>query len=1061
QIIRSSGVFFEEVGVSFDQQAEEITQQVVFAAKIIPAPDRGTWLRIETSPKDNVIYIVINHKFKTPVTNFLQAIGMTIDEIYRAFANVDTGSVKYISETFKHKNSMHDYNNALIEIYRYIRPGDIANLENAKEALENKFFNQRYYDLSKVGRYKINQRLGLKTPNTPTNHVLKKSDFIAIISEVIRMNNTPGSINDDIDNLGNRRLRLVGELIQKPFRTGLVRLEKNIRERMLRLDIDSMTPQQLINSRPVVAVVKTFFATNQLSQYMDQANPLSELATKRRLSAMGQGGLTRDYAKFTVRDAHPTHYGRICPVETPEGANIGLVMYMALYSRINEYGFLETPYYQVLNKALAQDMTGQIAGADLTDLSGKVIVASGNVVSQAQAQALAKVDPDKYWPVKPRVLKDKIVYLDANQENTVLLLNASAQTDEDGYFINPVEAGRLNNVANYYNTSDAEYMDLSARQILGSSAGLIPFVEKDNLVRSLTGANQTRQAVPLIQPKPPVVGTGLEKIVTKYTNQLVSAEAPGEVIKATADEVVVKYDKVKKTYPVTHFERSNNDTAINQHVVVCRGQKVEKGQALIEGMSVADGELALGRDVLVALAFWGGDNFEDAIVISERLVQEDVLTNIKITEYTTEVRETKLGPEVTTLDIPNVSEEALRNLDETGIIRVGARVKEGDILVGKITPKGEQELSSEERLLRAIFGEKAKDVRDTSLKLPNGKTGKIVGVNVFSRDQGHDLKAGILMQVQVFVAQTRKIQVGDKLAGRHGNKGVIAKVLPAEDMPFTEEGQPVDLILNPLGVPKRLNVGQLFEATLGIAAHRLNFKIASPTLQSVTHTQITDLLKLADLPQDGKQQLYDGRTGKAFKERTMIGYMYIYKLTHMVEDKINARSTGPYMMITQQPLRGKSQNGGQRLGEMEVWVLASYGATRSLQEMLTLKSDDMHGRLKVYESIVKQLDIVDSRIPESFNVLVKELQGLGLKIDLIDKHNKSINAEEVIASNLHGTEANASSVTLADLDASEELEEDLDAENEEIMNDEELQALLHNNPVEVPSTEEVETDDLS
>ena len=998
QIIRSSGVFFEEIKLSADQKLKFNSEQIVFGAHIIP--DRGSLLKIETSPRDGVIFIIINHKYRLPITNFLQALGMNIDDIYDAFEHVDTGETQHIKATFDHKSSVYDYSSALIEVYKCIRPGDLANIENAKEALNNKFFSHRQYDLSKVGRYKINQRLNLKTPNDLAHHVLNMDDFVAIIAEIIRLNNTPGAVGDDIDDLHNRRLKMVGELIQRSFRIGLLRMERNIKERMLRLDVDNMVPQQLINARPVVASVKTFFASSQLSQYMDQDNPLSELAHKRRLSAMGPGGLKREYAKFAVRDSHSTHYGRICPVETSEGGNVGLILNMALYAKINEYGFLEAPYNKVLSKALAKDVAGEIAGQDLKDAKGKVVVAKGKLINATQAKELMKVEASKLWPVKARVLSDEIIYLDAKAEKESLIISATAQVDEKGYFAKQYEEGRQRSIAGNYRVDQATHMDFSPKQIIGSSAGLIPFIEKDQVARSLVGANQARQAVPLIEPKAPIVGTGLEKHIARNSGQVVYAEGVGTVLQATADKVIVGYAKEKKTYYPTHFMRSNKDTAINQRVVVNTGQKVQKGDLLIEGMSIASGELALGRDLLVALMFWGGYNFEDAIIISERLIKKDVLTSVNITEYMVEVRETKLGPEITTLDIPNVSEESLRHLDETGIIRIGAQVNPGDILVGKITPKGEQELSNEERLLRAIFGEKAKDVRDSSLKLPNGKSGKVVGVSIFSKEQGHDLKAGVLMQIQIFVAQTRKIQIGDKLAGRHGNKGVIARVLPVEDMPFTEEGQPIDLIFNPLGVPARMNIGQLFEAHLGIAAASLNMRVSSPALDGVSKEKIINLLKQANLPEDGKQQLYDGRTGEPFNERTTIGYMYIYKLSHMVNDKVHVRSTGPYAMVTQQPLVGKSHNGGQRFGEMEVWALESYGAAHTLQEMLTLKSDDMTGRSKAYESIIKQVDIVSPKVPESFNILVKELQGLGLKIDLVSPDNKLIDAEEVLKANL-------------------------------------------------------------
>lgn len=1061
QIIRSAGVFFEEVEISQSQKLKFNSDQTVFAAKIIP--DRGAWLKIETSPRDGVIYIVINHKHRMPVTNFLQAIGMSIDDIYKAFAKVDTGETKFIEETFGHKHSVHDNQSALLEVYKNIKPGDLANLVDAQEALDNKFFNQRHYDLSEVGRYKINQRLNLNTPIDVKHRILHKSDFIAIISELIRLNNSPLARSDDIDDLSNRRLKTVGESILRYFRLGVVRMEKNIRERVLRLEIDDLMPQRLINPRPIVAVVKTFFATSQLSQYMTQENPAAELGHKRRLSAMGPGGLKREYAKFTPRDAHPTHYGRICPVETSEGANIGLLLNMAIYSRINHYGFLETPYYRILTRAKAKDIVGEIAAVNLVDRGDKVIVAQGKSITKDLADKLAKVNPDKEWLVKPKILKDKIVYLDSQQEKEFVILGASAEVDDQDYFINQFAEGRHQSFAGQYQIQDANYIDVSTNQIIGSSAGLIPFIEKDNVVRSLVAANQTRQAVPLINPQSPIVGTGLEEVIAKYSGQIIYAENDGVVTKSTADEVIVKYGKVSKKYPLIHYQRSNQDTSIDQRVVVNTNQKVKKGQPLIEGMSIDQGELALGRDLLVALMSWDGDNFEDAVVISQRLIKDDELTNVLISEYSIEVRETKLGAEITTLDIPNVSEDALSDLDEEGIIRIGARVKTGDILVGKITPKGEQELSNEERLLRAIFGEKAKDVKDTSLRLPNGQSGKVVGVNVFTKDdEDHNLKAGVIKQIQVFVAQSYKVQAGDKIAGRHGNKGVIARVVPEEDMPFTADGQSVDILFNPIGIIARRNLGQIFEAHLGMAVSKLGYKIASPPFNGVTKDKIKQLLKEANLPEDGKQQLYDGRTGEPFKETTVVGYMYIYKLTHMAFNKMHVRSTGPYTMITQQPLGGKSKNGGQRVGEMEVWALSSYGAAYSLQEMLTLKSDDMYGRFKAYESIVKQTEISNPKIPESFNVLVKELQGLGLKLDIIDKNKKLINAEEVVEDNSKNNSKpnQVKSIALSDLVDEDEQAKVLDEQEiddffeEEQIDDSEVEDKLNIEPSDASNEEE-------
>ena len=745
---------------------------------------------------------------------------------------------------------------------------------------------------------------------------------------------------------------------------------------------------------------------------MDQINPLSELAHKRRLSSMGPGGLSRERAGFEVRDAHATHYGRICAVETPEGANIGLVLNLANFARVNEYGFIETPYRKVVTAATPKDAVGHIAGVDLVDEKGKVLVKAGKTITADDAAKLAKVTARVTWPVKAKVTND-VVYLDAFEEETAVVAGGGNEVDENGYFVNDRVSARTRLHSGEVDTSEVTHMDASRSQIIGSSAGLIPFIEKNYVYRSLMGSNQQRQAVPLIKPQSPIVGTGLEAVAARNTGQVILAEADGEVVKATGHEVVVRYKEGTKTYAPKHFVRSNEGTSINQRVVVGSGDKVKAGDVLIEGMSIANGELALGKDLLAAFMPWNGYNFEDAIVISRRLVQDDTLTSVHIVDFMIEVRETKLGPEVVTRDIPNVSEETLRHLDDDGIVRIGAEVHPGDILVGKITPKGEQELSSEERLLRAIFGEKAKEVRDTSQRMSNGKHGKVVGVKVFSRENGHELKSGVIMQIQVFVAQMRKISVGDKLGGRHGNKGVIARILPPEDMPFTEDGTPLDIILNPLGVPSRMNVGQLFETHLGMAARALGIKVASPSFNGVPVEKIEDLLQEAGLDRDGKQQLYDGRTGEPFRERTTVGSMYMIKLNHMVADKIHARSTGPYTMVTQQPLGGKAQNGGQRFGEMEVWALEAYGAANTLQEMLTIKSDDVYGRSKAYESIIKKTTIVGPKVPESFNVLVKELQGLGLKVDLVAS-NQVIDAEDVLSGNIREEAANVPDVTVPD-----------------------------------------------
>jgi DNA-directed RNA polymerase subunit beta len=942
-------------------------------------------------------------------------LGMTENQMKDEFKHVDQGKSSYLEATLE-KDPTKGANDALIEVYRRLRPGDLATVDNARSLLENMFYNFKRFDFSRVGRYKINKRLNLDVPNTAENRVMRLEDLVAIIAEVMRLNNTQDPA-DDIDSLANRRVKLVGELVQRQFRIGLLRMERNTKDRMSMSEIETVTPAQLINARPVVAAVREFFASSQLSQFMDQINPLSELAHKRRLSSMGPGGLSRERAGFEVRDAHATHYGRICAVETPEGANIGLVLNLASYARINDYGFIETPYRKVISSVTAKDAAGHIAAVNLEDEKGKVIVKAGAKITAEQAKKLAARKDQVTWPVKAVVTND-VIYLDASEEEHAVIASAGEEVDANGFFVAERVSARSFLKSGEVDANDVTHMDASRRQIIGSSAGLIPFVEKNYVYRSLMGSNQQRQAVPLVTPASPVVGTGMETIAAQNSGQLIAAEEAGEVIRASGDEVIVKYKDGNVTYNPLHFVRSNEGSSINQKVVVSTGDKLKKGDPIIEGMSVADGELALGKDLIVAFMPWAGYNFEDAIIISRKLVEDDTLTSVHIVDFMVEVRETKLGPEIVTRDIPNVSEDALRHLDEEGIVRIGAEVHPGDILVGKITPKGEQELSSEERLLRAIFGEKAKEVRDTSQRMPNGKHGKVVGVKVFSRANGHELKAGVLMQIQVFVAQMRKISVGDKLGGRHGNKGVIARILPVEDMPFMEDGSPVDILLNPLGVPSRMNVGQLFETHLGMAASALGMKVASPSFDGVSIEKIQELLKEAGLPEDGKQQLFDGRTGESFQERTTVGSMYMIKLNHMIADKIHARSTGPYTMVTQQPLGGKAQNGGQRFGEMEVWALEAYGASNTLQEMLTIKSDDVYGRSKAYEAIIKGTEIVGPKVPESFNVLVKELQGLGLKVDLVTSDNV-IDAEEVLAENIKDEAENLPEVEVPEPSASD------------------------------------------
>ena len=930
QLIRSAGVFFN---------ADMIGMKNYYGAKVIPG--RGAWLEFETAV-NGAIYIKIDRRRKIPVTTFLRALGMSKTEIKDSFKDIDTGEKSYIDATLE-KDTTSTQGEALLEVYRRIRPGDLATVENAKSMIERMFFDPKRYDYSNVGRFKINRRLGFDTPSDPMHRTLQMEDVIAIITEIIRLNNTQEPA-DDIDSLSNRRVKLVGELVQRQFRLGMLRLQRNILDRMSMASLEEVTPSQLLNARPVVAAVKEFFATSQLSQLMDEVNPFSELAHKRRLSSMGPGGLTRERAGFDVRDAHPTHYGRICTVETPEGGNVGLVLNFATYARINEYGFIEAPYRVVKN--------------------GKVT--------------------------------DEVVYMDADTEQDKVIADASVKLDKNGKFTEDWVSARVHGTPAQVEAKKVTHIDAAHKEILGVSASLIPFVEKNRVDRSLMACAMQKQAVPLLRQDNPIVGTGIEREVARNTSQLIMASGTGTVKKADGSSVIVTYDKGgDQEYKLQHFEKTNDDRCYNQRCVVSRGQKVKKGDVLIEGASICDGELALGRDLLVAFMPWRGYNMDDAIVISDRLIEDDVLTSINIKDYDVEVRETKLGPEQVTRDIPNVSEHSLRHLGEDGIVTVGSEVKNGDILVGKITPKGEQELSSEERLLRAIFGEKAKDVRDTSIRMNGSSTGKVVDVRVYTREQGHELKAGVIMQIKIFVAEIRKIGVGDKLAGRHGNKGVVSRVLPVEDMPFMEDGTPIDIVLSPMGVPSRMNLGQLFETHLGMAARALGYKVATPSFNGVPDEKISEELKRAGFSEDGRVQLYDGLTGEPFNERTSVGVMHMLKLHHMVEDKIHARSTGPYTMVTQQPLGGKAQNGGQRFGEMEVWALEAYGAATTLQEMLTIKSDDVYGRAKAYESIIKHEPIEGPKLPEGFNVLVKELQGLGLKVDLLD-HGESADAGDVI-----------------------------------------------------------------
>ena len=966
QLIRSEGVYFNAETGSDGKK--------YYGAKLIPV--RGAWLEFETDPKTGVIYVKIDRRRKLPVTTFLRALGrMTNAEMREIFADIDGGDVKFIQSTLE-KDQSSGPNEALIEVYRRLRPGDLATIENARNMIERMFFDFKRFDYGRVGRYKINKRLNLETPNTAENRSFQMEDLFEIIKEIIRLNNTQGEV-DDIDSLDNRRVKLVGELVARQFRVGMLRMQRNAMDRMSMTDIETVTPGQLVNARPVVAAVREFFAGSQLAQVMDETNPLSELSHKRRLSSMGPGGVTRDRAGLEVRDSHPTHYGRICLVETPEGGNVGLVTNLATFARINEYGFIEAPYLRVKD--------------------GKVT--------------------------------NEVVYLDADHEMREIIADAGSKLNEDGSFVEAQVSARKNLIPSQVNASEVTFIDAVHRQVLGAAASLIPFAERDRIDRALTGSAMQKQAVPLLWTEAPTVGTGVEADIARNLSQIIIAEDDGEVVRADAVAIEVEYKSGVVKYELKHFQKTADDRCYNQKVVVSRGQKVKKGDILVEGASIKNGEIALGRDLRVAFMSWGGFNMDDAVIISDRLVKEVTLTNINIKDYMVEVRETKLGPEVVTRDIPNASEYSLRHLDEEGIVQIGSEVKPGDVLVGKITPKGEQELSSEERLLRAIFGEKAKDVRDTSQRMKNTGSGKVIGVKIFSKENGHEMRAGVLKQIQIFVAESRKIMVGDKMAGRHGNKGVVAKILPEADMPFMEDGTPIDVILSPLGVPSRMNLGQLFEVHLGMAAKTQGYRVATPSYDGVDAETLSDELEAAGIARDGKVQLFDGQTGEPFEQRTTVGFMHMIKLHHLVADKIHARSTGPYTMVTQQPLGGKAQNGGQRFGEMEVWALEAYGAANMLQEMLTIKSDDVVGRSKAYESIIKHNEIVGPKLPESFNVLVKELQGLGLRVDLLDQHASSIDADEILAER----NKDAESSTFEDEDF-ETVRDESDGEFEDDMN---------------------------
>jgi len=963
QLVRSPGVYF-------DRQVDKTSDKDIYSCKVIPS--RGAWLEFEIDKRDSV-GVRIDRKRKQSVTVLLKALGWDEAKILERF-----GGFESMRATLE-KDHTTGQDDALLDIYRKLRPGEPPTRESAQALLENLYFNPKRYDLAKVGRYKVNKKLGLSLP--VNQGTLTEDDIVATIEYLVRLHvgeeeMKSGSAlipveTDDIDHFGNRRLRTVGELIQNQVRLGLARMERVVRERMTTQDVEAITPQTLINIRPVVASIKEFFGTSQLSQFMDQTNPLAGLTHKRRLSALGPGGLSRERAGFEVRDVHPSHYGRMCPIETPEGPNIGLIGSLSSYGRVNAFGFVETPYRKVRN--------------------GKVT--------------------------------DIVDYLTADEEDRHVIAQANAPIDNDGNFIEDrVLVRRKAGEVDYIRPDEVDYIDVSPRQMVSVATAMIPFLEHDDANRALMGSNMQRQSVPLLRSEAPLVGTGMEYRAAVDAGDVIVAEKAGVVEQVSADYVTVANDDGTRTdYLVAKFRRSNQGTCFNQKPVAFEGQRVEVGQVIADGPCTDNGEMALGRNLLVAFMPWEGHNYEDAIILSQRLVQDDVLSSIHIEEHEVDARDTKLGPEEITRDIPNVSDEVLADLDDRGIIRIGAEVVTGDILVGKVTPKGETELTPEERLLRAIFGEKAREVRDTSLKVPHGESGKVIGVRVFTREDGDELPPGVNELVRVYVAAKRKITDGDKLAGRHGNKGVIAKILPIEDMPFLTDGTPVDIVLNPLGVPGRMNVGQVLETHLGWVASsgwqvdgdddwqkrlkgisadgaEAGTRVATPVFDGAREEEITGLLG-STLPnrdgdrlvgENGKAMLFDGRTGEPFKDPIAVGYIYILKLLHLVDDKIHARSTGPYSMITQQPLGGKAQFGGQRFGEMEVWALEAYGAAYALQELLTIKSDDILGRVKVYEAIVKGENIPEPGIPESFKVLIKEMQSLCLNVEVLSSDGAAI-----------------------------------------------------------------------
>ena len=983
QLVRSPGVFFSE-----NLQAPKMHN-----AKIIPK--RGAWLEIETDKK-GIITVKIDRKRKIPITSLIRIMGYEKDQDIINLFNDDIKDIEhdYILMTLE-KDPAKTLDEAYQNIYKKIRPGDLATPENAKNLISSMFFDYKKYDMGPVARYKLNKRFHLDVPNKKKFHTFQPDDLVLILKHLIKLNNDEAK-PDDIDHLSNRRIRSVGELVQNKFRVGLLRTERIAKDRMTVMDLETVTPTQLINSRPITAALREFFAGSQLSQFMDQTNPLSELEHKRRLSAMGPGGLSRERASFDVRDVHESHYGRICPIATPEGPNIGLVTHLASYAKINKYGFIETPFREV-SQIVANDgkeAVGHISREEVKNGS-KVIIKAGQAFDEAAAKEAAKIKDLKEITVRAYLTK-KVDYFDAEEERGLVIAQANSDLDKSGQFTSKRISARKNGEATLAHVNDITHIDVSPKQIISITTALIPFLEHDDNTRASMGSNMQRQAVPLVKPESPVIGTGMEETAAKNSGQVTLVENDGQILYVDSNRVTVLYDNGKKVnYELQSYKRSNQVTCLHQRAVVNKGDRVKKGDLLADGSAVDNGELAIGQNLLVAYMTWEGYNYEDAVIISEKLVQQGFYDSVHIETYTVDVRDTKLGPEIVTRDIPNVGESRLKDLNEDGIVRIGATVNEGDILVGKITPKGETELTAEERLLRAIFGDKARDVKDTSLKLPGGEGGKVVNIQIFVREAGDELPTGVNKQIRVDVAQTRKISVGDKMAGRHGNKGVVSIIVPEQDMPFLPDGTPVQIVLNPLGVSSRMNIGQILETHLGWAAKKLGFKIATPALNGISNEKIAELLKKAGLPEEGKVQLFDGKTSEPFDQKTTVGIAYMMKLNHLVEDKIHARSVGPYSLVTQQPLGGKAQHGGQRFGEMEVWALEAYGAAHILQEMLTIKSDDVYGRSKAYESIIKDELIKKPRTPESFNVLVKELQSLCLNVDLMqDPHRQELSIED-------------------------------------------------------------------